>query len=153
MSRDQFSIGRADSQDADAIAAMQVAMALETENLPLDPHTVMRGVQRLFGEPDRGFYLVAKDPEGDVVACLLVLKEWSDWRNADVWWIHSVYVAPAHRGRGLFRRVFQEVELLARAAGVAGLRLYVEKGNRRAQAVYRRLGLSAEHYLMFEKML
>jgi ribosomal protein S18 acetylase RimI-like enzyme len=35
---------------------------------------------------------------------------------------------------------------------IAGLRLYVEKNNDRAQSVYRSLGMNGDHYTVFEKM-
>jgi len=137
--------------DIETIARFQVAMAAETEDYALDPETVDKGVRRMFAEPERGFYLLAKNT-GETVGGLLVLKEWSDWRNADVWWIHSLYVVPEHRRRGVFRRLMGEVERLAREAGAAGLRLYVERTNDTAKAVYSVLGMTGEHYELFEKM-
>jgi GNAT superfamily N-acetyltransferase len=145
-------VAKASQEDAPWIADFQVAMAQETEGLPLDPAIVRSGVSRVFGEPQRGFYAVAREADGTAVGCLLVLKEWSDWRNGDVWWLHSVYVAPACRKRGVFKRMFHHVEELARSSGARGLRLYVEKGNDRAKAVYSRLGMGDDHYELFEKM-
>lgn len=41
--------------------------------------------------------------EGSPAAELLVTFEWSDWRNAQYWWIQSLYVVPEHRRKGIFR--------------------------------------------------
>ncbi len=138
--------------DAPMIAAFQTAMAKETENRDLDPATVARGVARVFEEPRPGFYIVGRGTDGVPVASLLVLMEWSDWRNTDVWWVHSVFVAPAYRRQGLFRRMLEHVEELARRAGAAGLRLYVERLNGGAKAVYTALGMDGGHYDLYEKM-
>ena len=84
------------------IAGFQVAMAAETEDLALDRAVVERGVREVFRRPELGKYYVAvKDDR--LVASLLITYEWSDWRNALVYWIQSVYVLPQERGRGVFR--------------------------------------------------
>ena len=92
--------------DAERIAAFQVAMARETEDLELAPERVRAGVARALADPGRGRYLVA-ELGGEVVACLLVTREWSDWRDGWFWWIQSVYTAPAARGRGAYRRLHE----------------------------------------------
>jgi GNAT superfamily N-acetyltransferase len=145
-------VGRGEREDVEWIARFQVAMARETESLTLEEPTVQAGVGRILQEPDRGFYAVARAADGTPVGCVLVLKEWSDWRNGEVWWMHSVYVSPVHRNQGVFRLLFQHVEGWARSSGVRGLRLYVERANHRAKAVYARMGMGDDHYELFEKM-
>lgn len=135
------------------LAQAQVAMALETENLKLAPETVVAGVKYVFDHPERGFYVIARMGPEKPVGCLLILKEWSDWRNVDVWWIHSVYVLPSYRGQGVFKAMFDRIEKLAYASGVRGLRLYVDKTNVNAQKVYEQLGMNRDHYLLYEKMI
>jgi len=137
--------------DAPFIVQTQLAMALETEALQLDHDTVTAGVSFMFEHAERGFYLIAEQGR-TTVGCMLVLKEWSDWRNGDVWWLHSVYVLPNARKTGAFRALYTEVTDRARAANARGLRLYVDKTNTRAQAVYAAMGMSDQHYTLFEKM-
>jgi ribosomal protein S18 acetylase RimI-like enzyme len=79
-----------------------------------------------------------------------VTFEFSDWRNGWFWWIQSVYVRKEARGRGVFRALYDHVAELARSESAAGLRLYVERDNRAAQEVYRRLGMAPTGYLLFE---
>jgi len=148
----RLSIRPASPADAPALCAWNAAMAQETESLALDPAVLERGVRRVFEQPQRGFYLVA-ERDGEAVGGLLVTYEWSDWRNADYWWIQSVYVVPAARRDGVFRALYAEVERRAREAGAAGLRLYVETENARAQATYEGLGMQRCHYFMYEAML
>jgi len=148
----EFHIQQALPVDAEWIAQAQVAMAKETENLQLNQEEVVKGAKFIFDHPDRGFYIIARNQQKNPAGCLLILKEWSDWRNGDVWWIHSLYVAPAYRKHGLFRKMFEYIENLARNSAVRGIRLYVDKGNMVAQQVYEKLGMSKDHYGLFEKM-
>lgn len=133
------------------LAAANAAMALETERKHLDRDVLARGVAGVFDDRSRGFYLVAARA-GETVGCLLVTREWSDWRNGDWWWIQSVYVPPAARRLGVFRALYDAVERRARATpGVVGLRLYVEGGNEKAQQTYENLGMTASSYRFFAR--
>lgn len=136
--------------DAATIAEFQLRMAAESEGLALDRETVDQGIQAVFNDPSKGRYWVA-EAEGRVVGCLLAVPEWSDWRNATVLWIHSLYVVPEARRRGVFRALYEHLKArVERSPELAGLRLYVDKGNRPAQQVYEALGMTAEHYHLYE---
>jgi L-amino acid N-acyltransferase YncA len=141
-------------EDAAAIAGFQQAMARETEGLELEPQAVAQGVEAVFEDSRRGRYLVAQVAGGgELVGCLLLTPEWSDWRNATLWWIQSVYVAPAYRRQGIYRALYRRVQMEARTdPGVRGLRLYVHRENATARAAYRALGMDGEHYQLFEWM-
>ena len=148
----EIRIRKALPSDASTIADFQLAMALETEGLKLDPDTCRRGVRAVFEDPTKGAYTVAEAADsGTVIACTLVIPEWSDWRAGTVWWIHSVYVRPEFRRHGVFRKIYAglRAEVESRA-DLRGLRLYVERENTRAQATYRELGMSPDHYLLYE---
>lgn len=147
-----YSIRKATSDDLTLLADHNQAMALETENRQLDRLTVTEGVRAVLNDPQKGHYWVA-EYEGAVVANLMITIEWSDWRNAPVWWFQSVYVKPEHRGKSLFSRMYRHIEAEARSSGVRELRLYVEKTNEHAQMVYRKLGMEQSHYYMFEAPL
>ncbi|MEM1012049.1 MAG: GNAT family N-acetyltransferase [Planctomycetota bacterium] len=138
--------------DAEMIADMNVRMARETEGLALDPPTVVEGVAAVLADRSKGHYLVA-EAAGRVVGCLLVTHEWSDWRNGDLWWVQSVFVEPDHRGRGVFRSLYEATRQQALEESASGLRLYVEHENHTAQQTYRKLGMSKTHYHIMEEML
>ena len=145
-------IRRAQRRDAPALIAFNRAMALETEQKLLLPRVIGAGVRGLLRRPDSGFYTVA-ELGGEVIAALMVTKEWSDWRNGDFWWIQSVYVDPEHRRRGVYRRMYAYVgKLAARDRAVVGFRLYVEHNNRRAQSTYSAAGMERTHYLVYEHL-
>ena len=96
----------------------------------------------------------ASDLDSDgrvVVGSLMITFEWSDWRAGSMWWLESVYVVPACRRGGVFTAMYRYVEGRMRAdPDAAGLRLYVEEDNVRAQGAYRRLGMELEHYKMMK---
>src|SRR5438128_4173969 len=145
-------IRRAQPRDAPALIAFNSAMALETERKDLWLRVIGAGVRGLLRRPDSGFYSVA-ELGGEVIAALMVTKEWSDWRNGDFWWIQSVYVRPEYRRRGVYRRLYRHLQALAaKQRAVCGFRLYVERNNRRAQGTYRASGMERTHYLVFEQL-
>ena len=153
MSSSSIAVGRAATEDVAAIAQFNIAMAAETEDLALDPQTVHAGVAAVVSDDRRGFYLVARS-DGKAVGSLMITYEWSDWRNGNLWWIQSVYVVPSARKQGIFRLLYDNVISLAKQSGdAAGVRLYVEKDNRSAQEVYRKLGMSETAYRVFEIIL
>ena len=136
--------------DAQTIAGFNAAMADESEGRRLDHGTLLAGVRQVFSDPAKGVYYVAQQGE-TVVGQMLVTREWSDWRDGWFWWIQSVYVRPEARRHGVYRALHTHVEQLARRDPTArGLRLYVDADNTRAQEVYRRLGMAATHYQLFE---
>lgn len=149
---DTLRIRKAHAADADHIAAFNRAMALETEGKALIPELIAAGVRRLLAEPALGFYVVA-ERDGEVVGCLMVTNEWSDWRNGLFWWIQSVYVVQAWRRRGVYRRLYDFIRELAQGEpGVCGFRLYVEKENTTAQRTYSSLGMAPTDYLIYEEL-
>lgn len=147
----QVLIRSARPDDADVLADYNVRMALETEHLALDPATVARGVRAALDDPAKALYFVAEFG-GVVIGQLMVTHEWSDWRDGDIWWVQSVYVHPDHRRRGVFRALYDHARRAARTAGAVGLRLYVERHNADAQAVYQKLGMRDSGYLVMEEM-
>lgn len=138
--------------DAEKIRDFQVAMALETEEMHLDSKTCLLGVHHVLKNPQIGSYYIC-EVNDRVCGSLLLLSEWSDWRNGEVWWIHSLFIEPDFRGHKLFSQFYAFIQKLARDdESVRGLRLYVDKRNLHARKVYSKLGMSAEHYELFEWM-
>ncbi len=145
-------IRAANIRDAATIALFNIRMAMETENLRLDPMTIERGVKRVFEDHHRGDYYVA-EINGSVVGCLMVTHEWSDWRDGDMWWIQSVYVSPEARKLGVFKALFAHVEQLAREVEAVAIRLYVDRHNERAKTSYQKMGLERTEYDIMHKSL
>lgn len=140
----------AQRSDAETIARFNVALAKETEHFDLDYDRVLRGVNGMFDEQSRGFYLLA-EVNNEIAGQLMITYEWSDWRNGVFWWIQSVYVKQQFRAQKVFKSLYEHIVSLARKEGnVCGLRLYVEKQNGRALAVYQKLGMKITDYNLLE---
>src|ERR1043165_7054488 len=133
MSKPNIRVRSATRGDAATIADFNIAMAMETETLVLDPKVIGPGVLAIFDDSSRGQYFVA-ETDGRVAGCLMITHEWSDWRNGDIWWIQSVYTHPDFRRRGVFTALYRHLEREARTAGAVGIRLYMEAENSAAQA-------------------
>jgi len=145
-------IRQAIEADAASIVEFQLAMAWETENLHLDEPTVVKGVAAVFSDSAKGTYYVA-ETDGKVVGSLLTTFEWSDWRNGTVLWIQSVYVRPEYRKRSIFSKLYKHIQkMVVESNSLRGIRLYADKTNTPAHGVYEHLGMTAEHYQMYEWM-
>ena len=145
-------IRKATIDDRFTIGQFQIAMALETENLKLNPEVIEKGVIAVFRDPTRGIYFVA-EKEAKVVGSLLITFEWSDWRNGNVWWIQLVYIKPEARRNGIFKKMYMHVkEIVLIDPHLQGLRLYADKSNKIAHNTYHNLGMDSNHYDMFEWM-
>ncbi len=147
----EFVIESAIIDDVSTIAKYQVDMAKESENLDLDYNTVWSGVMSVFEDEEKGSYLVARDNDGNLIASLLLTREWSDWRSKYYWWIQSVYVVPQWRRHGVYKAMYETVKQLAKEADVHAVRLYVDQENQAGQNTYNALGMQQSHYLFFEE--
>jgi GNAT superfamily N-acetyltransferase len=143
-------IREARGADLDFIAAANSALAIESEGQRLDPALLRPGIQAVLEDPTLGRYFLA-EIDGQVVGQLMTTHEWSDWRNGRFLWIQSVYVKPEHRGGGVFRALYDHLSGLADSdPGICGIRLYVDRGNLRAQEVYARVGMHRTNYGLME---
>lgn len=147
----RISVRDATPADLDVLVGFNLAMARETEGRDLDPATLRAGMAALLGDPARGRTFVL-EAGGEPAATLMLTTEWSDWRNGWFWWIQNVYVRPADRSRGFYRRLHEHVcALAAERHDVYGLRLYVENENEAARATYRAMGMQETSYVLCEQ--
>jgi GNAT superfamily N-acetyltransferase len=141
----------ADIADLDTIVDFNKRLASETEDKLLRDAEIVPGVRRALTEPGICHYFVA-EIDARVAGQAMVTFEWSDWRNGWLWWFQSVYVAEPYRRAGVFRALYAHIRQTAQAhPDVCGLRLYVEKDNRRAQATYASLGMHPSGHVVFEE--
>ena len=143
-------IQEATTSNIETIKNFQIKMAKESEEMILDNNIITKGVEAVFSDSSKGVYYVAEE-NSIVVASLLTTFEWSDWRNAYVLWIQSVYVMPEYRRKGVFKKMYQYLkDIVEKSDKYIGLRLYVDKTNTNAQKVYDNIGMTQEHYFMYE---
>ena len=147
-----ISVRKSTLSDIQIISQYQIKMAFETEAIQLNPIVVSNGVNHLFKHPEDGWYWIA-EKDNSVVGCCMTLREWSDWRNGYVLWLHSVYVLPEFRNEGVFRTMYEYLkDLVLKNDKLKGIRLYVDKSNSKAMSTYRSVGMNGEHYQLFEWM-
>ncbi len=145
-------VRQATLDDSMILSQFNMSMAEETEGRQLDQTTVNAGVKQLFRDSRQGFYLMA-EVGGSARGSLMITYEWSDWRNGLFWWIQSVYVVPTARRSGVFTALYQYVKKMAQDDNAAcGLRLYMEKDNLAARAVYMAMGMDTTPYQVFEDL-
>ena len=148
-----ISLREANVDDWQAIADYNSQLARETEGKILNRDTISAGVRTLLSDPRHGRYFVAC-LDSRIVGQLMHTREWSDWRNGEIWWLQSVYIDPAFRRRGVFRSLFHHIEHIAKASqNVVGIRLYVEQQNYRAMKVYESMGMVTAGYAVMERIL
>ena len=147
-----FSVRRANIDDLQLIVEFQIKMATESEGLNLDQTTLSQGVSAVLRDEVTAEYWLVESEEGPI-GMMMTLPEWSDWRNGVVIWIHSVYVRADFRKQGAFSALFEHLKhQINESPELVGLRLHVDKRNHSAQQVYKRLGMSADHYDLYEFM-
>ena len=142
-------IRSATPDDVAIIAEFNAAMALESEDVVLDPAILAAGVAAALADAGKAFYLLA-EIDGAPAGQVMVTYEWSDWRNGWIWWLQSVYVRPEHRRAGVFSGLYRRLRALAEAQGdVHGLRLYVMRDNAGAKRAYEAAGMAHAQYDMY----
>ncbi len=145
-----FNVRLAQPSEVPLIVDFQFNMAEESEGVALDRETLTAGVTAVFeGSARAGYWIVEQD--GTAKGMAMTVPEWSDWRNGTVVWIHSVYVTPDARRQGAFRAIYDHLHATVEATDeLKGLRLYVDKTNERAQQVYEAIGMTRDHYHLYE---
>lgn len=146
-----YRIRGAVSGDIETLVSFSLREAEEAEHLALDGSAVRRGVAAAFGDPPLACYWVAETPEGQVIASISVVTEWSNFRGGHYWWIQSLFVVPEHRGRGLVELLLDHASAAAAEAGALDIRLYAHSSNERALRVYRRCGFEAAPYVIMRR--
>lgn len=143
-------IRKASDNDIDTIVTFNYLIAKETEAKLLDKNILKLGVKSVITDPSKAQYWVVES-NNEIIGLLMVTYEWSDWRNGNMWWVQSVYVAEKFRRRGVFSALYNHLEHMAKDnPDCCGIRLYVEKHNKRAQKTYLSLGMNDAGYDVME---
>lgn len=96
----------------------------------------------LAGTPFASIYLFEVD--GTVAGYVLLLHGWSQEGGGSTIWVDELYVLPPFRGQGVATAFFREVR--RRYPDTARFRLEIEPDNRKAQALYERMGYKILNY-------
>jgi L-amino acid N-acyltransferase YncA len=148
-----YSLRRAEVTDLETIVGFTLEEAREAEGLDKDADGIRRGVSTGLEDPSVATYWVAESSDGEIVASTSVVMEWSNFNGGYYWWVQSMYIVVAHRGRGLVDVLLDKLAEEARAAGAIDLRLYAHGSNARAIDAYRRCGFDETEYVIMRRLL
>jgi GNAT superfamily N-acetyltransferase len=108
-------------------------------------------VATIIASRDHLFLLAEED--GAVIGMCALLFSMSTWSAAPVCEIQDVIITRAHRGKGAGRGLLKAADQLAVARGCTRVYLLTEYWNLDAHAFYRRVGLTEDTCLDFERDL
>jgi GNAT superfamily N-acetyltransferase len=95
----------------------------------------------LLADPEReGLQLMARDGRGEAVGFATIFWSWDTTEGARIGIMNDLYVAPPARGAGLAERLIGECASRCAERGAVRLEWMTAPENRRAQAVYERVG-------------
>ena len=146
-----YRIRSATPQDVEDLVGFTLREAQDAEGVSLDPSAVRRGVALAVHDAALARYWVAEDPDGVLVASASVTTEWSNFHGGHYWWVQSLFVETAHRGRGLVEQLLDHLARTAAADGALDLRLYAHEANARARRVYERCGFTPAPYILMRR--
>jgi ribosomal protein S18 acetylase RimI-like enzyme len=130
---------RAAAADIPLILDLMAGLYAEDGVVELRRGPAEAALRDLVGSSELGAVWVA-EVGGVIVGYLAVTWGFSLEHHGRDAFIDELYVAPAHRGRGIGRQALAVAEAACRTRGVRALHLEVEGANLRAQELYRRGG-------------
>jgi len=133
-------------QDLPILLEFTMEEAREAEGSAGAFDNLEQGVRRALEDDSKAMYWVLDDESGVAIGSISALREWSDWKAGYYWWIQSVYVVPAQRGKGCFDLLLKTVVEEMEKQGGLELRLYVHRDNGRATGAYRKSGFETLPY-------
>jgi GNAT superfamily N-acetyltransferase len=148
-----YQIRTATPGDVEILVAFTLQEARDAEGVSLDPAAVTRGVAQAVADPRLARYWVAEAADGRLAATASVTTEWSNFHGGHYWWVQSLFVEDAHRGRGLVDRMLDHLAREAAEGGALDLRLYAHEANARARRVYERCGFTPAPYVLMRRSL
>lgn len=118
---------------------------------PSDEGLAQMALEVIAAPEDDAFILVATDgEEGEVVGFALNQWKWSSLQGARIPVLDDLFVAEAHRGAGHADALITAVAEVARRHGAPIVAWLTMPDNKRAHAVYDRVGGKAEALLEYE---
>jgi GNAT superfamily N-acetyltransferase len=128
-----------------------VGAYLDFYEVPGEPAAVEAFCRALLADPEHGgVQLVARDADGAAVGFATVFWTWATTRLARLAIMNDLYVAPAARGTGVAEELIAAAREAAREHGCAALEWETALDNKRAQAVYDRVGGIRSEWLTYE---
>ena len=131
----------ATKEDIEVLAQNTNTIAWETEQIECDLEFIKSNLDIGLDYPENIFYFVAeRKSDNQVIASLGNTMEYNIIDGGSYAWFQSVCVQKEHRGKKIFRNLFEAAKKLALETNCLGMKLYVEKENHRARAIYKKYG-------------
>ena len=149
--QNQIKVRIATRDDAEEIAKFNVIYAKKITHKNLNLQTTKEGVHQVFSRFNNGFYIVA-EIDGKIVGQTMITREWSDWNNGAFYCIQGIYTNHIENEDLIHDAIYEKAKSLAKEhEEVSGLRLYVDKNDKKSQKIYEELGMSLTPYLLYEE--
>jgi GNAT superfamily N-acetyltransferase len=148
-SLDDLTIATAAAEDVADLLGLMRAYCDFYDTAPGDERLLALS-RSLLADPDlEGMQLIARDERGEAVGFATLFWSWDTTEAARIGIMNDLYVIPAARGSGLARRLIEEC--LQRCGDRKAVRLEWQTApdNRRAQAVYDRVGGVRKPWLVY----
>ena len=120
--------------------------AKEAEGIVSIPGTLKNGIKAALEDNSKATYWVIVDDSDKPFGNVSALKEWSDWNAGYYWWIQSMYISPAFRGKGFVHLMVDEIKHEMEKENGLELRLYVHNSNKSAIRAYKKIGFEKTDY-------
>ena len=102
----------------------------------------------LIADPEcEGVQLLAREPDGRAVGFATIYWSWSTENAGRIGVMNDLFVDERARGRGLAERLIDACRAECSRRGARQLTWQTAPDNRRAQAVYERVGATREHWV------
>lgn len=104
----------------------------------------------LIADPDEGVIFIARDQAGQAVGFAAMGWKWSSLSAARAGVLEDLFVAPDARGGGLAEALIEACAERCRERGATKLEWVTATDNKRAQAVYDRIGGEGSAWMNYE---
>ena len=145
-----MAVREATEDDLEALAPLLRGYADFYESNPSDDGLEAMARDVIAAPEERAFLLVSTDDEGEVVGFALNQWKWSSLRGARVVVLDDLFVAERARGGGHADALIEATAEVARRHGAPALSWFTMPDNKRAHAVYDRVGGVPETLIEYE---
>jgi GNAT superfamily N-acetyltransferase len=106
--------------------------------------------EALISDPAQGALFIARADEGQAIGFAAMDWKWSSLRGARIGYLEDLFVAPEHRGGGTAEALIEACAARCRERGAPVLEWMTAPDNRRARAVYERVGAEGSDWVEYE---
>ncbi len=142
MSDGAAALGTARPEDLEQLVALLGLLFEDEEEFAPDADKQRRALQAILSDAGVGRTFVAREGER-IVAMANLLYTVSTAEGGRAALFEDLVVLPERRGRGIGAALLRHVIDAARQEGLTRVTLLTDRGNKRAQALYRKMGFVA----------